>query len=188
MDMKQRLIRAMRDLVQRRGYSAVSYADVAERVKLRKASIHHHFPAKADLAAAVARAYREEIDAPLRAAEENGASPARIIEVYLEGFAACAAEGERVCLIGALAADQLNLEGAVQDEVRTFFAAHQDILTRTIRRGQESGAFRRDLPAENLARLFSSTCQGALLVGRATSGDTPFAAIAATLKAVLAAR
>jgi len=36
-------------LVQTRGFNAFSYADIATELRLRKASIHYHFPSKADL-------------------------------------------------------------------------------------------------------------------------------------------
>ncbi|MEF9673014.1 TetR family transcriptional regulator [Pseudomonas sp. PCH446] len=33
------------------GYNSFSYADIAERVRITKASIHHHFPSKASWSA-----------------------------------------------------------------------------------------------------------------------------------------
>ena len=47
--------RAIRD----RGYNAVSFRDLAAAVGVKSASVHHHFPTKADLGAAVARRYAE---------------------------------------------------------------------------------------------------------------------------------
>ncbi|KAE9771026.1 TetR family transcriptional regulator, partial [Escherichia coli] len=38
-----------RQLLTTGGYKSFSYADLAERVGIRKASIHHHFPGKEDL-------------------------------------------------------------------------------------------------------------------------------------------
>ena len=40
------------DLIAERGYFGFSYADIAETVGIRKASIHHHFPSKVDLVVA----------------------------------------------------------------------------------------------------------------------------------------
>ena len=40
-------------LVQTRGYHAFSYADIAEEVGSRKASIHYYFPSKTDLGKAL---------------------------------------------------------------------------------------------------------------------------------------
>ena len=54
-------IRGERSLLIDRGYSAFSYAGIAETVKIRKASIHHHFPTKAGLVVAVLRRHRARI-------------------------------------------------------------------------------------------------------------------------------
>ncbi len=43
-----------------RGFSAFSYADIAEAVQIRKASIHHHFPTKAALVVAVLERHRKK--------------------------------------------------------------------------------------------------------------------------------
>src|SRR4051794_36242328 len=47
------------ELLQTRGYNAISYQDIADRIGIRKASIHHHFPNKSDLAQALVRRYRQ---------------------------------------------------------------------------------------------------------------------------------
>src|SRR6195952_1496346 len=53
-------------LIRSRGYSGFSYADLADAVGIRKASIHHHFPTKADLAVALVAAYDERYDGALQ--------------------------------------------------------------------------------------------------------------------------
>ena len=49
------------DLIAERGYFGFSYADIAEVVGIRKASIHHHFPTKVDLVVATLREYRAKL-------------------------------------------------------------------------------------------------------------------------------
>ena len=44
-------------LLRTRGYAAFSYADLAERVGIRKASIHHHFRTKEELGVSLIDAY-----------------------------------------------------------------------------------------------------------------------------------
>lgn len=54
---RQQLLDSASALVRRQGYGAVSYADLADAVGIKPASIHHHFPAKDDLGAALVEAY-----------------------------------------------------------------------------------------------------------------------------------
>src|SRR5258708_39377854 len=56
----ERILKVAEALMIERGYSAFSYADISEAVEIKKPSIHHHFPTKAGLAAAVLRAHREK--------------------------------------------------------------------------------------------------------------------------------
>ena len=55
--MAERVVDAAEGLVQRRGYNGFSYDDVAIIVGIKKPSIHHHFPTKAELVAVVAQRY-----------------------------------------------------------------------------------------------------------------------------------
>src|SRR5689334_9607965 len=44
-DTKTAIMDAAQELIQRGGANAMSYQDISEAVGIRKASIHHHFPA-----------------------------------------------------------------------------------------------------------------------------------------------
>ena len=48
------------DLIQRRGVNGMSFQDISNAVKIRKASIHHHFASKQDLVEALLVRYRAE--------------------------------------------------------------------------------------------------------------------------------
>ena len=57
------------------GYNGFSYADIAEVVGIRKASIHHHFPSKVDLVRMLVLRYREAARAGFVALEASSADP-----------------------------------------------------------------------------------------------------------------
>ena len=58
-DTHERILNAAERLMVSCGYNAFSYADISAEVGIGKATIHHHFPTKADLAAAVLARYRK---------------------------------------------------------------------------------------------------------------------------------
>ena len=80
----ERILDAANALLINRGYSAFSYADIAETVKIRKASIHHHFPTKAGLVAAVLRRHRARISEGMKALDDQIENPLVRIKNYLE--------------------------------------------------------------------------------------------------------
>src|SRR5690606_35801449 len=55
----QEIIQRTVELLAAGGYHSFSFADIAERVQVRKASIHHHFPTKPELVRAVVARHRE---------------------------------------------------------------------------------------------------------------------------------
>ncbi len=80
------------------GYAAFSYADLSERVGIRKASIHHHFPTKEDLGTAVIDAYLERFIAELEALAARSVSPKRKLLAYGDFFATSLQDGQMPCV------------------------------------------------------------------------------------------
>ena len=76
---RDRILDATQRLIQAQGFSGFSYADVAELIGIRKASIHHHFATKGDLAFALMVRYRERFACALAVIHRDHASaPARL--------------------------------------------------------------------------------------------------------------
>lgn len=53
------ILTCARALIVAGGYNGFSYADIADVVGIRKASIHHHFPNKVDLVKAIVVQHRQ---------------------------------------------------------------------------------------------------------------------------------
>ncbi|MEL7519278.1 MAG: TetR/AcrR family transcriptional regulator, partial [Pseudomonadota bacterium] len=60
--------------IRRFGYGGFSYADLARDAGIKKASIHHHFPAKADLGLAVLERYAQRLKETLEAISATSAT------------------------------------------------------------------------------------------------------------------
>src|SRR5271167_237958 len=66
-------------LVQVRGFNGFSYADIAAELSVTKASLHYHFPSKADLGEAIIARYAERFaDALARIDADGAAAPAKL--------------------------------------------------------------------------------------------------------------
>src|SRR3954470_21642633 len=100
-----RILDVAQDLLQRRGYNAISYQDIADRIGIRKASVHHHFPNKSDLAQALVGRYRRRWEAFLKEIDTSNAGPWSKLERSLGPFQQPAASGDRACLCGVLGAE-----------------------------------------------------------------------------------
>src|ERR1700741_4022025 len=83
-------------LVQTRGFNGFSYADVAQAPKVTKASLHYHFPSKAELRARLIEPYErnflsalEAIDAGTKDAPQKLRRYAAIYEDVLRDGRMC---------------------------------------------------------------------------------------------------
>src|SRR3954467_10653089 len=104
-----RILDVAQELLQTRGYNAISYQDIADRIGIRKASIHHHFPNKSDLAQALVRRYRQRWDAFLKEIDTSNAGPWSKLERYPAPSQQPAAGGAGACLCGVLGAEFASL-------------------------------------------------------------------------------
>ena len=172
------IVESTKALIIAGGYNGFSYADVSERVGIRKASIHHHFPSKVDLVRTVVTSYRDEVLDGLAVIEQGSPDPAVQLTDYVELMQACIEDGSRpFCLCGMLAAEMPVLPPEVVQEVRAYFVALSDWLCSVLQRGAEMHKIRLAGPAATEAELLVATVYGAMLVARARGDASVFAAV-----------
>ncbi|MEK6304811.1 MAG: TetR/AcrR family transcriptional regulator [Pantoea dispersa] len=157
-----------RQLLTAGGYKSFSYADIAAQVDIRKASIHHHFPGKADLVKAVVEEYRAEAQAGMQAMDEQINDPLNEVKAYVDYWAHCIKEGTSpFCICAMLAAEMPTLPPDVATEVSGHFSDLSGWLERQLSKGAASGVFQLSDSAENEAKTLMASVHGAMLAARA---------------------
>ena len=104
------------------GYHAVSFRDLATDVGIRSASVHHHFPQKADLGAALVSRYRERFLSGLMRSRDL--PPDGRLRAFCDAYRQAFRAADAVCLCGMLGAESHGLPENVGAAVRDFFAAN----------------------------------------------------------------
>jgi TetR/AcrR family transcriptional regulator, transcriptional repressor for nem operon len=173
----QLILDAAEQLAQRRGFNGFSYADIAEKLGVTKASLHYHFPSKADLGARLIARYHEtfadaltDIDATV---DDEAEKLRRYVALYDEVIS-----HDRMCLCGVFAAEYTTLPVLMQVELRAFFDANEVWLASVLEHGRESGRLNvRESPRAH-ARILVEILEGAMLVARAYSDLGRFRATA----------
>src|SRR3954471_20988039 len=100
----QRILDIAERLVQTRGFNGFSYADIAEALRVTKASLHYHFPSKADLGRRLIERYEATFLAALRTSKAGSAEPRAQLKRYAQIYADVLRD-DRMCLCGMLASD-----------------------------------------------------------------------------------
>jgi TetR/AcrR family transcriptional repressor of nem operon len=184
-DARGRILDVAERLVQVRGYNGFSYADVAAELGVTKATLHYHFPGKAELGEALLARYAERFAVALAAIDAEIDDPAAKLAAYA-GLYADVLRGQRMCLCGMLAAEYETLPAPIRDAVISFLDENELWLERVLEGGRESGALRFDGPASETAQSIVSGLEGAMLVARPYGGLGRFEVAAARLLASLA--
>ena len=166
-----RILDAGQELIQTGGFSAMSFQDIASEVGIRKPSIIHHFPTKAELGVAIIRRYRDTFAAQLQQISEDPAKSSwDALEFYFSPYRFFASTPDKVCLCGALAGEIPVLPEVMRVEVKQFIEAHQRWLEEILREGVERGELVLIDSPKSLSRVIFNSLQGSLLVTRST-GD-----------------
>ena len=168
------------DLARTQGYNGFSFRDLAQAVGIKSASVHYHFPTKADLGAALARRYTERFLAALGAPDEPGLDPAGRLARYIETFRRSLAVDGQMCLCGMLGAEIAALPLEVANEARGFFDRNLEWLEAALTpRGAQTG--RGDVETHDRALTVLAALEGAMLLSRSLGELGVFDRIAARL-------
>ncbi|MDE1170575.1 MAG: TetR/AcrR family transcriptional regulator [Verrucomicrobium sp.] len=150
------------------GYNGFSYADISAHVGITKASIHHHFPKKADLVLTLVRRYRTAATEGMAALAAKDTGPLGCLEAYLGWWAACIGDGSMpLCICAMLAAEAPTLPAEVAEEVRLHFAGLAGWLESVLASGAACGALHLQTSPAAEAQLLMATVHGAMISARA---------------------
>lgn len=178
----QRIIDEGRRLIMTRGYNGFSYADIAEAVGVRKASIHHHFAGKSDLATAVVEQSRAVIRQQVELLAQAEPDALEQLRAYAAYWKRCIADGSApFCVAAMLAAELPSLPDDVAGSVRAHFAELSGWLAQVLAVGVRQGSVALVRSPAEEADAFMSAIYGAMLSARAFADPARFVSITETL-------
>lgn len=184
-DTGARILDSAERLVQSRGFNGFSYADVAAELGVTKASLHYHFPGKAELGEALIGRYAARFAEALEQIDARGGDAPAKLAAYARIYADVLRD-RRMCLCGMLAADYDTLPEPMRDAVLRFFDDNEAWLTDVFEQGQAEGSLHLDGPAGDAAQALLGALEGALLVARPYGDVARFEAAATRLLTSLA--
>lgn len=183
------ILACARSLIIAGGYNGFSYADIANVVGIRKASIHHHFPSKVDLVRTLVARYREEAEAGIASLELQASDPLGQLRFYTGYWEACIANASApFCVCALLASELLVLPEEVGLEVRAHFRSLSEWLTSVLARGARHGQLQLMGTPRAEAEAFMATVHGAMLSARAYGDPKIFGVVTGPLLERLAPR
>ena len=187
-DTRDKLLDAAQDLVQRVGANAMSYQHLAEVVGIRKASIHYHFPTKADLLETMVERYHKRFMEHVSEVRSGGGTGGERLAAYLELFTTTLrdSDGGKLCACGMLGAEVATLGTEMAAVLNRFYEANHRVIETLLREGAADGSVSVPGEAAVTARVVFGALEGGMLVAR--TADDPagrFAQVAQELLTLL---
>jgi TetR/AcrR family transcriptional regulator, transcriptional repressor for nem operon len=161
----QRILDVAERLMQVRGYNGFSYADIAAALRVTKASLHYHFPTKAELARRLMERYTQTFLAALDKIDATDVTAREKLRRYVSIYSEVLANN-RMCLCGMLAAEYATLPKPVRTEVTRFFDANEAWLTKVLGEARDGAGAKFAGPATEAARMMIATLEGAMMLAR----------------------
>lgn len=153
MKTKEKILRISKELIQELGSNGFSYQDIANKLKIKKASIHYYFPQKKDLLLELVLHYKQALIEFLDQIDREEKSVKKKLERYLLMYQEQAKQNKQICLCGVLAGEIMTLPKNLKREVQLFFEVHENWL-------------RKIIDDEDQAREIVAALQGALVISR----------------------
>lgn len=167
MSKKEALLRAAENKVRLGGYDNFSFRELAAEVGIKSASVHYHFPTKADLGAELAHQYTNSFLAALGDPESILAKGENPIDAYTQLFRNALLNDNKMCLCGLLGAQGESLPEKVRVEVKRFFNENLAWLSKAHEANGKSD------PAQ-AAITTISLLEGAMMISKALNDHSHF--------------
>jgi len=172
------ILACARVLIVGHGYDGFSYADIADMVGIRKASIHHHFRSKADLVTTLVARYLKEAQEGFGKLLAAIPDPLEQLRAYVGHWVRCIGDRSApFCLCALLAHELPVLPQDVVLQVRAFFRFLSSWLTSVLERGLAQGSLSFTNAPALEAEVFMATLHGAMLSARAYGNTDMFASV-----------
>lgn len=170
---KEQIVSVALELLQTHGFENFSYLDIANRLSITKASIHHHFAKKEDLGVALCQAIQDwhEVGFSQILAADNSASEK--LDSYVHAMLKYACGKNKICPLSSLQVDVTSLPTAMQSALKVLDEHELDFITQVLALGRKNGEFNFVGDVKSQAILVVIACKGALQYSR-VHGDYIF--------------
>lgn len=117
MSKREEIIQFADILIRQKGYNAFSFYEISDKVGIKTASIHYHFPTKSDLGVSVIDWHIENLNELIERLKRK--SSTEKLDYFFSIYSNIQKENN-VCLVGSLATDFNTLDHKVQNKLKEF--------------------------------------------------------------------
>ncbi|SFM30387.1 transcriptional regulator, TetR family [Methanolobus profundi] len=137
----QQILHYAGHFLQCRGYNGFSYKDISQKLGIKNASIHHYYPKKEDLVAALLEERRKNLAIAIAQMDGSKKSAREQLQYYFDHALQEFEEGKCICPPGSVMIDFEELPEKVKKQEILLLDDIRAWLTNVLRTGLEQGEF-----------------------------------------------
>lgn len=165
--------------LQRKGVNGFSFRDLADAVGVKSSSVHYHFANKTDLFTEIVLHFQEIVSKHLESVDEQSTSLKQCLFSFIDIFESSLKE-DKFCVCGMLAVDRQHLAPEVIEVLQGSFQGLEAWLLQVMGKYPAT-----KISSESLTHLLIASCEGALLLDRASGGQKHLDALRVTIEALI---
>lgn len=167
LETREKIIYLGEALFQQFGYNGFSYKHISQKLGIKNAAIHYHFPSKEDLGIAIIEHAKNRLEIWKKKIDELELNPTEKLERYIEDMYGWQIEkGNRICMIAATGTDYFSIPKKMQQKAQALGYFIREIYAKILTEGLEKGYFHFIGEPKYQALTILLTLQGALMSAR----------------------
>ncbi|WP_292464422.1 TetR/AcrR family transcriptional regulator [Methanolobus sp.] len=160
----QQILRYARLFLQCGGYNGFSYKNISQQLGIKNASIHHYYPKKEDLVAALLEERRNYLAMSIAQMVESKKSAREQLQYYFDYALQEFDEGKCICPPGSVIIDFQELPEKVKNQDILLLDDILEWLANVLQNGLEQGEFKFLDTVESHSEMIVETLMGARLL------------------------
>jgi TetR/AcrR family transcriptional regulator, transcriptional repressor for nem operon len=165
-------------MIRNAGFNAFSTRDVANAVGIKSASVHYHFPTKADMGVAVTERYTSRFLRQLGDPGRFESGAHEVVALYVNSFRDTLERDDKLCLCAVLGAEIGGLPLDLGSHTRIFFDRNLAWLRKALIGSSKMSA----AEANAFAVHILAALEGGMILSKSLGKEKIFENVAAMLK------
>jgi AcrR family transcriptional regulator len=168
MTTRETIIDTADQFIRLNGFNAFSFKDISDKIGIKTASIHYHFPTKSDLGVATIKEQIERFEKLKTALYDK--PPLLKLKSFLSIYSQIKTENE-VCLVGSLATDFNTVDDNVRNELKDFAELILNWVTGILADGKKQKVFEFSTTPRTKAIMIITNMMAIVQLSRLTRDD-----------------
>lgn len=166
MNTKERIVLGAESIILKKGFPALTFKNISEKVAIQKAQIHNFFPSKDELGKAVIEKSRQTFLEWSKQMDSSTLNASEKLSAFFASYTNLLADGNQICIAGILGAELNNLSQVMLNELRIYYLERQKWLKKLLLAGYVNGSFQLKSSVEEESIYILSSLQGGLQISR----------------------